>query len=80
MQRTPNLDRSGAAELAAPSTDSPGVTALAGARPTPLDALRCATVLKASALRARTLRQAPAGIEPAASWQALRGKWLRHFT
>lgn len=39
---------------------------------------RCGVPLpiKVSALRARTSRQAPAGIEPAASWQALRGKWL----
>ena len=35
--------------------------------------------IKASALRARTSRQATAGIEPAAAWQALRGELLAQF-
>lgn len=47
---------------------------LRGATRAPLGHVAACDGLKASALRARTTRQAPAGIEPAASWQALRGK------
>ncbi len=65
--------------MRADATDSVGVTALAVARPAPLDALRRATVVEASALRARMLRQAPAGVEPAAPWQSLRGESLTRF-
>jgi hypothetical protein len=47
--------------LAAPSTDSAGVTALADARPAPLEAMRCATVIKASALAREGYETSPAG-------------------
>jgi hypothetical protein len=47
--------------LAAPSTDGLGVTALAETRPAPLEALQCATGLKASALAREGYETGPAG-------------------